>query len=161
MVLKMVHLRFIKAWICLVQLGLMVMVFNPFPNKPWFLRVGSTSPFKAQCEKEKLLVTSNFSFSHRVFYPFEGPSRIFITFEIVVCKLCLEESKICLLGTVKRTKLLHKYRKGTRSVNLSLIQCLSPLSTVLQALSRRPVHQPAVHNFIFLTLSQTTKFGLF
>ena len=36
---------------------------------------------------EKLLLTSNFSFSHRVFYPFEELSSIFIKFEIVVCKL--------------------------------------------------------------------------
>ena len=44
--------------------------FNPFPNKPWFLRVCSTSLLKTLWEKEKLLVTSNFSFSHRVFHPF-------------------------------------------------------------------------------------------
>ena len=44
--------------------------FNPFPNKPWFLRVCSTSLMKTLWEKEKLLVTSNFSFSHSVFYPF-------------------------------------------------------------------------------------------
>ena len=31
---------------------------NPFPNKPWFLRVCSTSLLKT-LEKEKLLVTSN------------------------------------------------------------------------------------------------------
>ena len=37
---------------------------NPFPNKPWFLRVCSTTPLKT------LWVTSNFSFSHSVFYPF-------------------------------------------------------------------------------------------
>ena len=36
---------------------------NPFPNKPWFLRVCCTSLMKTQWEKEKLLVTSNFSFS--------------------------------------------------------------------------------------------------
>ena len=36
---------------------------NPFPNKPRFLRVCSTSPLKTLWEKEKLLVTSNFSFS--------------------------------------------------------------------------------------------------
>ena len=35
-------------------------------------------------EKEKLLVTSNFSFSHRVFYLFGEHSAIFIKFEIVV-----------------------------------------------------------------------------
>ena len=41
-----------------------------FPNKPFFFRVCSTSLLKTLCEKEKLLVTSNFSFSHRVFYLF-------------------------------------------------------------------------------------------
>ena len=40
---------------------------NPFPNKPWFLRVCSTSLLKTQWEKEKLLATSNFSFSRSVF----------------------------------------------------------------------------------------------
>ena len=42
---------------------------NPFPNKPWFSRVYSTSLLKTLWEKEKLLM-SNFSFSHSVFYPF-------------------------------------------------------------------------------------------
>ena len=35
---------------------------NPFPNKPWFLCACSTSLFKTLCEKEKLLVMSNFFF---------------------------------------------------------------------------------------------------
>ena len=60
---------------------------NPFPNKPWFLRVCSTDLLKTLWEKEKLLVTSNFSFSHSVFYPFGEPSAIFNKYEIVVCKL--------------------------------------------------------------------------
>ena len=60
---------------------------NPFPNKPWFLRVCSTSPLKTLWEKEKLLVTSNFSFSHSVFYSFRKLSAIFIKFEFVVCRL--------------------------------------------------------------------------
>ena len=60
---------------------------NPFPNKPWFLCVCSASLFKTLWEKEKLLVTSNFSFSQSVFNPFEELSSIFIKFEIVVCKL--------------------------------------------------------------------------
>ena len=63
------------------------MVINPFPNKPWFLRVCSTSLLKTLWEKEKLLVMSNFSFSHSVFYPIEVHSSIFINFEIVVCTL--------------------------------------------------------------------------
>ena len=61
--------------------------FNPFPNKPWFLRVCSISLLKTLCEKEKLLVTSNFSFYHSVFYPLTELTTIFITFEIVVVKL--------------------------------------------------------------------------
>ena len=40
---------------------------NPFPNKPWFLRVSSSDLLKTLWENEKLLVTSNFSFSHSVF----------------------------------------------------------------------------------------------
>ena len=60
---------------------------SSFPNKPWFLHVCSTSLLKTLWEKEKLLVTSNFSFSHSVFYLFGKLSAIFIEFEIVVCKL--------------------------------------------------------------------------
>ena len=48
----------------------MVIAINPFPNKPWFLRICSTNLLKTLWEKEKLLVASNFSFSHSVFYPF-------------------------------------------------------------------------------------------
>ena len=61
--------------------------FNPFPNKPWFLRVYSTCLSKTLWEKEKLLITSNFSFFHSVFYPFGELSAIFFQFEIVACKL--------------------------------------------------------------------------
>ena len=61
--------------------------FNPFPNKPWFLRVYSESLLKTLREKEKLLVTSNFSFYHSIFYLFGRLSAIFFKFEIVVCKL--------------------------------------------------------------------------
>ena len=63
------------------------MPFNPFPNKPCFLRVCSTSLLKILGEKEKLLVTSNFSFPHSVFYPFGELSAISFKSEIVVCKL--------------------------------------------------------------------------
>ena len=61
--------------------------FNPFPNKPWFLRVYSKSLLKTLWEKEKLLLTSNFSFSHSVFYLFRELLAIFIKLGIVVCEL--------------------------------------------------------------------------
>ena len=60
---------------------------NPFPNKPWFLRVCIKSLLKTLWEKEKLLVTSNFSFSHSVFYPFGELSAMFIKFNAFVCRL--------------------------------------------------------------------------
>ena len=60
---------------------------NPFPNKPWFSRVCSTSLSKTLMEKEKLLVMSNISLFHSVFYFFGELSTIFIKFEIIVCIL--------------------------------------------------------------------------
>ena len=45
------------------------------------------APGKTRWEKEKLLIKSNFFFSHSVFYPFGQLSSIFVKFEIVVCKL--------------------------------------------------------------------------
>ena len=56
-------------------------------------------------EKDKLLVTSNFSFSHSVFYPFEN----FLPFSsdlklLSVNSFSLEESKICNLGKVYKKK---------------------------------------------------------
>ena len=62
-------------------------VINPLPNKPLFLRVCSTSLLKTLWEEEKLLMTSNLSFSHNVFYPFGELSTVFITLTIVICKL--------------------------------------------------------------------------
>ena len=59
---------------------------NPFPNKPWFLRVCSTSFLETLWEKEKLLVTSNFSFSRSVFYLFGELAAIFIKSKIVPCQ---------------------------------------------------------------------------
>ena len=62
-------------------------MFHPFPKKPWFLRVCTTILLKTLWENEKLLVTSDFSFSHRVFYQFGGLFAIFIKFEIVLFKV--------------------------------------------------------------------------
>ena len=67
--------------------GTQVVYLNTFPNKPWFLRVHSTGLLKTLWEKEKLLVMSNFFFSHSVFYLSRELSNIFINFKIVVCKL--------------------------------------------------------------------------
>ena len=60
---------------------------SPFPNKPWFFTIYNISLLKTMREKEKLLITSNFSSSHSVFYRSGELSAIFIKSKIVVCKL--------------------------------------------------------------------------
>ena len=60
---------------------------KPFPNQPLFWHVCNTSVLKTLWEKEKLLVMSNFSFSHSVFYRFGELSAISIKLGIVVFKL--------------------------------------------------------------------------
>ena len=62
-------------------------IIIPFPDSDSFWRPWKTSLLKTLWEEEKLLVTSNFSFSHSVFYPFGQLSAIYVKFETVVCKL--------------------------------------------------------------------------
>ena len=52
-----------------LKVGIVWKRVNPFPHNDTFCRPWETSLLKTMWEKEKLLVTSNFSFS--VFYPFE------------------------------------------------------------------------------------------
>ena len=54
-----------REWLVYIDHGF-CLSFNPFPNEPWFLHVCSTSLLKTMWEKEKLLVTSNSSFSRSV-----------------------------------------------------------------------------------------------
>ena len=61
--------------------------FNPFPHNDTFWRPWGKKAFWKHWEKEKLLVTSNFPFSHSVFYQFRELSPIYIEFKIVVCNL--------------------------------------------------------------------------
>ena len=85
-----------------LEAGIFIVKGYPFPNKPWFLRVCSTSLFiKTLWEKEKLLVTSNFSFSHSVF--FFTSLKNFLLFSSIsklssADSFSMEESKICRLG---------------------------------------------------------------
>ena len=57
--------------------------FNPFPNKPWFSRICSKNLSKTLWEKEKLLVMSNFSFYHSVFYRFGELSAISLNLKLL------------------------------------------------------------------------------
>ena len=70
---------------------------NPFPNKSWFLHVCITSLLKTPWEKDKLLVTSNFSFSHSLFYPYGELSAISNLKLSSATSFSLEESKFCCL----------------------------------------------------------------
>ena len=60
--------------------------FNPFPNKPWFLRVCYTTLLKT-LGKGEIARNEQFLLFHNVFYLFEELSAISIEFKIVVCKL--------------------------------------------------------------------------
>ena len=82
--------------------------------------VCSTRFMKTLWEKEKLLETSNFSFSHSVFYLFGELSDVFVLLKSCRLKtlISLEESKISRFGKDKRpsgqqmkTNLLLKYRE--------------------------------------------------
>ena len=88
---KDLYCRLFKTRACLGK-GYTCSFINPFPNKPWFLHVCSTSLLKIVREKEKLFVTSNFSFSHSIFYLVGELSVIFNKLEIVVCKLSVWKS---------------------------------------------------------------------
>ena len=91
---------------------------NPFPNKHWFLHDCSTSLLKTLWEKEKLLVTSNFSFSHNIFYPLGEVPQFFMKFKTVVWKL-FQFGKVLNLsfgkGLRKIKKILYENKKGVLS----------------------------------------------
>ena len=75
------------------------MAFNPFPNKPWFLRVCSTGLLKTLWEKEKLLVKSNFSFFPVFSTLYENVLSVSSNLKLSSANsFNLEESKICRLG---------------------------------------------------------------
>ena len=56
-------------------------------TSPGFYMSAVYKSFENTGGKGELLATSNFSFSHSVFYPFGELSAIFIKFEIFFCKL--------------------------------------------------------------------------
>ena len=73
--------------------------FNFFPNKPWFLCVCSTSALKTLWEKEKLLMTSNSSFSQVFSTLLENFLPFSSNFDLSSANsFCLQKSKICHLG---------------------------------------------------------------
>ena len=66
--------------------------FISFPNNPWFFTCLQYKSFEKNfVGKGKIVVTSNFSFSNSVFYPFCELPDIYVKFENVICKLSLEE----------------------------------------------------------------------
>ena len=89
-------------YIPLCPLPLFGSVINPFPNKPWFARVYSTSLLKILLEKEKLLILGNFSFPHSVFYLFLedfSPFSSNLKFSLSV-SMSFKVSKISCFGKV-------------------------------------------------------------
>ena len=93
------------------------MTFNPFQNKPLFLHVCSTSLLKTLRENEKLLVKSNFSFSHSVFYPLGHLYAIF------------HQIQNCRLQTLSVSKTLKFVLWERINPNVPVICCLQMLWT--------------------------------
>ena len=127
-----------KTYLSLVQ------QVKPFPNKPLILRVCSGSLLKTLWEKEKLLVTSNFSFSHSFFSThLENFSPFSLNLKLSSAKsLSLEESNIC-LGEEFRVKcytLAHNYKKGlfrnSLSGNETMFYSFNSLTELSEALSQ-------------------------
>ena len=89
---------------------------------------------KTLLEKEKLLITSNFSFSHSVFYSFGELDAIFIKFETVVCKLFwFGKVQNLLFGKELNDHKVTQYGKSPfiwRKKLKSLISTLSVLSSI-------------------------------
>ena len=80
---------------------------NPFPNKPWFLCVCSTSLLKTLREKEKLLDMSDFSFFPVFSACFENLLPFSSNLKLLSANSCsLEESKICCLEKGLKDKLV-------------------------------------------------------
>ena len=77
----------------------MIFCFNPFPNKPWYLRVCSTSLLKTLWEKEKLLVTSKNSPFPTVFTNILDNFQLcLLNFKLSSANSLSLESKICCPG---------------------------------------------------------------
>ena len=86
--------QFAKQKVCpIVYIIVFLEMFNPFQNKPWFLRVCSTNLLKTKSEKEKLLVMSNFSFLPYYFLPFSSNMKL-----SSANSFSFDGSKICRLG---------------------------------------------------------------
>ena len=77
-----------------------------------FLLVCSIKILKTLWEKEKLLIKSNFSFSHSVFYPFGELLAIFIKLVSVICKLFW-------FGPVQNLS----FGKGSEELQVSMDRC--------------------------------------
>ena len=100
---------------CQFDLALFLLENKRFPKQELIFTCLQYKSFKKMWEKEKLLVTSNFSFSNSVFNPFRELSAIFIKFEIVVChpfefwSVCL---KFAVWERVKAQKLITFWNKS-------------------------------------------------
>ena len=77
----------VKSKILSLGKGLKALFLNPFLEKSPSFTCLQHKSVENTVGKEKLLIMSNFSFSHSVFYPFGELSAILSSSKIVVCKL--------------------------------------------------------------------------
>ena len=114
---KSLFFRMIKILLGLCGKGLTLSQTSPG------FTVCSTSLLKTLWEKKELLVTSNFYFSHSVFYPFRELSTIFIKFRIVVCRL-LQFGKSLKFVVWERVNALAHYSFNLRTLKKKAIDTI-------------------------------------
>ena len=92
--------QYFRPWVYIYNKKKKHCIFNHFPNKPWILRVFSTSLLRTLWEKENLLVMSNFSIVPHCFLavmenflPFSTNLKL-----LSANSFSLGESKSCPLG---------------------------------------------------------------
>ena len=91
----------LKVGIVWLRVNSILNICQPFPNKPLFLHVYSTSLLMTLWEKKKLLVTSNFSFSTVFSTILENSLPVSSNSKLSSANsFSLEESKVCRLGKV-------------------------------------------------------------
>ena len=105
--------------------------FYPFSNKPWFLRVCSTSLLKTLGKR------FNFSFSRSVFYLFGGLSSIFIKFEIVIQTFSVWKSQRFVI------------RERVKCIKLEIAKCFGPCQSARIVQAVLGWYPPQMHLTLF------------
>ena len=86
--------------------------YNSFPNNRCFLRPWDGRLLKTLWEKEKMMVTSIFSFSHNAFYPIKDKSYSLHHIYFAVCT-CFQIGQVNKFVVLYRVRFANSFWKDT------------------------------------------------